>query len=428
MDEVKELRDNVIASSTKRMYESCSKKLYRWLFDNHPDVCCNEEIMLHRLTADIFHKFLVQLRKKNGEKPGPQTYNSFRATLNYLFRNKNLQIPSDFQIANSNIFKGIKRKFAERKQCGEIPSFEGKRPLPRSVLLYLGKEFLESGDVFSHLYLLMSWNLMCRTINIESIKFIHLDIYEDALAIFFGNMKNDQEGDTLKDARHVYSNPLEPTVCPILSLGLYLLTFSNNFDSLFPGTRQSSRFSNCLTRALNCEKGLSILANSGISSYKEIGTHSIRKGSASFVCSGSLGGPDIASVSNRCGWRLAGVMDRYIKYERAGDFFVGRVVTGLPLNTPDFQILPPRFSKSLSNEVLNDILMKSFPILEKFRNLYGVCRMVLASVIYHREFLKSTMPCNHAIFHSLIFSDVSTYDILAQSVTMDSDGQLPTGI
>jgi hypothetical protein len=50
----------------------------------------------------------------------------------------------------------------------------------------------------------MSWNLKCREISIESIKFVHLDIFEDALAILFGNMKNEQEGDTLKDARHVY--------------------------------------------------------------------------------------------------------------------------------------------------------------------------------------------------------------------------------
>jgi hypothetical protein len=62
-----------------------------------------------------------------------------------------------------------------------------------------------------------------------------------------------------------------------------LLKFSNIVDSLFPGTRQS--------RALNCEKVLSILANSGIASYKEIATHLIRKGSVSFVCSGYIGGP-----------------------------------------------------------------------------------------------------------------------------------------
>lgn len=71
------------------------------------------------------------------------------------------------------------------------------------------------------------------------------------------------------------------------------------------------------------------------------GTHSIRKGVATFAGSGSTGGPSIASVCLRVGWALGGVQDRYIRYEAAGDQYLGRVVAGLPLNSPSCAVPPP---------------------------------------------------------------------------------------
>ena len=43
------------------------------------------------------------------------------------------------------------------------------------------------------------------------------------------------------------------------------------------------------------------------------------------------------------GWSLGGVQDRYIRYESAGDQYLGRVVAGLPLNGAVFALLPPHF-------------------------------------------------------------------------------------
>ncbi|RHZ34822.1 hypothetical protein DYB26_012302 [Aphanomyces astaci] len=42
----------------------------------------------------------------------------------------------------------------------------------------------------------------------------------------------------------------------------------------------------------------------------EIGTHSIRKGAATFVSSGSTGGPSLVSICLRCGWSLGSVFER----------------------------------------------------------------------------------------------------------------------
>ena len=44
-------------------------------------------------------------------------------------------------------------------------------------------------------------------------------------------------------------------------------------------------------------------------------------------------------------------MERYFRYENAGDQYVGRVVAGLPINKSDFSILPPHVP-TLQDEVL----------------------------------------------------------------------------
>ncbi len=61
----------------------------------------------------------------------------------------------------------------------------------------------------------------------------------------------------------------------------------------------------------------------------DLGSHSTRKGAASFVSSGSTACPSGSAVTLRAGWSLVGVQDCYIRYEAAGDqvrvFNVNRV-------------------------------------------------------------------------------------------------------
>ncbi|KAF1787984.1 hypothetical protein GQ600_27730 [Phytophthora cactorum] len=74
-----------------------------------------------------------------------------------------------------------------------------------------------------------------------------------------------------------------------------------------------------------------------------IGTHSDRKGSATYVSSCSIGGPLAAAICIRAGWTLPGVQDTYNRYEAAGDRIVGRYVAGLAFEETGFAVLPPFF-------------------------------------------------------------------------------------
>lgn len=368
-----------------------------------------DNFVLESFTADHFHMYLVSLKTKTGAIPGIQTFNTVRSALRNMYRVKNLPVPESFKIPNEVFFRGLKRQHAQEKQTGARKMTEGKSSLPFKLYTKIAEYLMKTGNVFSHLYLTLSWNLMCRTDNTQKIMLQHLHWSGDSFQVYFGQMKNDQEGDSLKDARHVYANPLRPCCCPLLSIGMYLLLMPCD-SALFPGTSQSSRFSKILSKVILENRDYSLQC--GIEDPSDIGTHSIRKGAATYCCSGCTGGPDIGSVSSRCGWKLSGVLDRYIKYEAAGDMFVGRCVSGLPLDSDMFAILPPHFNDSVNNSLLIDTVHELYPVSKRLPNTLSLCTHGLASIIYHAEFLKKDLPSNHILFSSKLFSESRFIDNL----------------
>ncbi|EGZ23962.1 hypothetical protein PHYSODRAFT_480531, partial [Phytophthora sojae] len=113
--------------------------------------------------------------------------------------------------------------------------------------------------------------------------------------------KINQEASGPKDPRYMYANPHHPGTCWITALGLYLAcrpTLSPG--PLFPGSEQKARFGNILRQLIG-----------ELKQQTHYGTHSIRKGVATFAA--------------------------------AGDQYLGRVVAGLPLNSPSCAVPPPHF-------------------------------------------------------------------------------------
>ena len=95
----------------------------------------------------------------------------------------------------------------------------------------------------------------------------------------------------------------------------------------------------------------------------EIGSHSIRKGAATYCCAGVHPGPPIVSVCLRAGWTIGRVKERYLKYENAGDELVGRTLTGIPPTSYEFGISPVYFSTTETNEIqVADFTCLVFPI------------------------------------------------------------------
>jgi hypothetical protein len=148
----------------------------------------------------------------------------------------------------------------------------------------------ETNDgVFAHCFLLLTWNLGCRVNNTMIIKFKDISWSHsfDCFHILFAHSKTNQTGDDSQYPRHIFSNPTEPIVCPIFSLSMY---FTSCFSGtpchdeyfLFPGKKQEHRFSQILHRVL-LEHRQEVKAMGY--ELNQIGSHSIRKGAASYLTS-----------------------------------------------------------------------------------------------------------------------------------------------
>jgi hypothetical protein len=163
---------------------------------------------------------------------------------------------------------------------------EGKEPLSTKLYQKLCHWFLcmrETNDgVFVHTFLVLTWNLGCRVNNTVNIQFkdIAWSHHFDCFQVHFAHSKTDPPGDDRAYTRHIFSNPSDPMVCPVLSIGMYFSSCFSGFkvskeEMLFPGSKQELQFAKILHRIL--------LENSA--EVNQLGTHSIRKGSSSYLTS-----------------------------------------------------------------------------------------------------------------------------------------------
>ena len=139
--------------------------------------------------------------------------------------------------------------------------------------------------------------------NTTTIHLHHLEWKDDSLAIYFAHMKNDQTGSRKRDARHIYANPMDHEVCPILALGMYLNIYAPSPNEqkteLFPGSSQYARFAKSFDLFL--KKHTELFKKEFGVDTKNIGVHSIRKGAATFISSGSTCAPPQVATNIRAG-------------------------------------------------------------------------------------------------------------------------------
>ena len=165
----------------------------------------------------------------------------------YLHKMAGFRISEEFQRNLSLFNRGMKRKVTDEKTKLGTSLEEGKKGMNINVYKLLCQKLMEidtEESIFGHLFLVLEWNLMARSNNCTKLMLGHIEWRDDCLVFFFGNTKNDQEGERSDTPWHVYSNPFEPCICPVLSLAKYI--FSNpdidtSNSQLFPGNDQYNR-------------------------------------------------------------------------------------------------------------------------------------------------------------------------------------------
>ena len=381
-----------------------------------------------RLNFAIFTRFMNTRKKAINvqiegtdqfeEVPGylsKSMYDGMRSALMHMYRLMGVQMDPTFQKLLAQYVKGLKRVVAENKKNTGQKLTEGKRPMSREVYKKIC-DILIKGEsdefLFAHCFLTLEWNLMARADNVVSANVSHVEWHGDSLVFYFAKMKGAQEGECVLKPWHVYGNPLEPEICPLLAFSKYVLTHpgvleSNGNNSLFPGNDQYRRFMGIFSKLLkdNAEdfKELGYEPN-------DLGSHSTRKGSETLVDSGSTVSPPLSAICLCAGWSMGSVKERYIHYEAAGDQFVGRTVCGLNCLNSQFAISPCYFdfteceNPDLKREELN-LWMREHIVggRELTAKILYMTRFLFANICYHYDYLFETChPRNRLLNEPLL--------------------------
>ena len=378
-------------------------------------------VVFSQVTGDLFMNWIVRIRKPDGISK-PKSYGAYRSALSNLFRDYQVPMPLSIKDRLKGMFKGLKKTVTDDVACGDGEVRVGKLPLPFGTYTWFARKMLSMEQpvyTYGHLCMLLSWNLMCRFSNTKSICWTHMEWRQDALGIYFAQMKNDQGGDRPRDPRHIYANPCNFVVCPILALGLYMLSFTfSDSPFVFEGGCQDDRFNKFFVNFLSLPDVEAYLRSIGLKPA-DIGTHSFRKGASTYAASGSTAGPSMVALQLRAGWSMPGVTGTYLRYEAAGDQHTGRTVCGLPVDSASFATLPPHFPAQDflqgGNPFVQDCLKALFPTYPD--HLMLVAEMGLASVVYHwNRGLSALLSPQHRVFSTPLLTVPGMLQTLTSSV------------
>lgn len=339
-----------------------------------------------------------------------------------------------YSIEMKKFLESYKKEVAAQKKLGKVEEFDSDAftfPLVRTLCSW----FLKSGDVISWLFLLMQWNCMARSINIDCIGFSNLKRGSDSIIVKYDETKSDKTGETCSN-KHIYGNPADPVVCVFLALGLYsaiehVSLATRNSLFLKAGATLGSAAKNFCNRLASVIKKYSDIVASHIRCDRA-NVHGIRKGGSRHATSETTCPPSLVSVALRGEWSMGKVFDIYFKFGSSGDEYLGRILAGLNPNNASFACLPPYFTGSITNPHIERAMKGMFgDILENHPSTRSILSLCLASIVYHSEFLKEIIRNNrgHPLETIFIFQDESLLQELKMLVsTQESEMMKPTGI
>jgi hypothetical protein len=272
-----------ICDSTKKAYAGKIKKWKEWLREHHPHTIDHGGQIILPLDDNVVMGFFGFKAYRNPvARTGlysKSTTEQFYSALKDEYRNREVFFPVSTQKKVLGFLDGLKRTIATAREKGEMSVSEGKRALPIGGFRAISQHSLRTHSddhLFVHLYAILCWNLIARTSSVGSIMYQHIWWENDCLIIQIPRHKGDQEGAKVFP-KHIFANPLNPSICPVLALALHV--FSVSFIrpgaalKLFNSPSIEANFSRWLKAALSHQDITDIVL--GVPA-DEVGTHSFR--------------------------------------------------------------------------------------------------------------------------------------------------------
>ena len=438
------------------------RNLCRKILDEvNPAVPASLPVKLEHLTFTIFSRFLTTFKKTVTRKKRTAgsmvvdeeeveirlsiaSYDGACSALSHLYLESGLdknKTSAELWARLSAYKKGSRRRSTKEKKKLGLSTTEGKKPLPFSAYRLLAMILFTGEDpefVGAHNFLIQEWNLISRAEYLVESKIDLISVGEDALLYDIGKTKCDQDGTKNVDHPwHVYANPLMPEICPVLAMGRYIIcnpTILSGQCDLFEGSSQYDRFNKIFNDIVDHDDHRQSFISLGIPP-EYFGTHSIRKGAVTLVATGSTASPPIASICLRANWAMPGVMNRYIRFEAAGDQFVGRSVSGLPRNTIDFATSPAYFDFTSCNATereentteLESWIKDRMPESARDNHkVFGLFKRCIATLAYHRDWMEEHLHRNSMVRSSIFMIEAIPFaELVTRKHPWDATADTP---
>ena len=203
--------DRRVVANTRKHYDGHIRKLTTWLKQSHPNLveeistsssstapASNLRIKLP-LQAQVILNYLVSTQRNcNGKLVATSTMTGIGSAINDMYRSRGLQISEQIKAKLNQFMAGHRRMVADAKQQGQLPMFEGKRPLSHTGYLNLAKYALKTqssrvGSLFPHTFIVLAWNLFARSHSVAALMLNHFEWMDDALMVTVPKHKGDQE-------------------------------------------------------------------------------------------------------------------------------------------------------------------------------------------------------------------------------------------
>ena len=313
------------------------------------------DLVYSGLNIKFIKAFLAHSKKKaNGKMCSNSNLRKYKDAILWGSGQAKCPLPSLFYDEMDRFLKSFKKETKKAAKDGLLDEHEAD-PISWKLFQLILKWAIEEGQILVWVYSLLQWNCMARSKNIGELAYHNFRTGDDYIKIRYDKTKADQSGEKVKD-KHIYANPFNPLVCPVLSLGIWFALESKRLGSITSvfGSEKteegaaSRNYTNTISAIMQRHKD-------HVAEYirtNHANAHGLRKGSASFATSGTTCPPSVASVANRGDWSMGAVLDVYWQFSDAGDHFLGRVLAGLDPNKSEFASMPPHFI--IEGHLMND--------------------------------------------------------------------------
>lgn len=177
--------DKKISNSSKKVYKSKIEQLTKYCQEKaNSELDANGKLIVP-LNPDVIKAFLGHKCK---DKKSGSTIVGYKSAIKWFYSLSNEKFDENLDQECDDLITGHKRTISDMKQNGEMEVFEGKRHLDFTyyikIIEFSIKTCLDFNlSIFSHLYIVLCWNLMSRTNNVSLLKYQHINWELDSMNI-----------------------------------------------------------------------------------------------------------------------------------------------------------------------------------------------------------------------------------------------------